>query len=337
MSLSALNSPPLVATTGLGLTYVLPQIENTIASCPWSTIRILNLLAYTINFVSVSRPGRMDGQSVADDGALSPRNGRTLVAPAGWAFAIWGPIFLGEAIGIASQFCIWESNAANQPLIQLFKKTSGSFIIAQLFQSLWCAAFRPKYNGIKTLVSVGMLSMTAYSLSRVHEIFTSSAMLSSYNNLQYGLFFFPMALHFGWTTAASLVNLNGAIAMNKDTNEKIIAIVGHLSVIGATALGIYLACERNAPVYSGVIAWALSAVADSMKKRINAGKSIEGDKNNKKLGRKNLKEAASIGNLNGASIQYILAKSGALMNAATSSIIAGTFLLNRSPKSMPTP
>lgn len=336
MSLSALNYPPLITTAGLGLTYVLPQFENAIGRCPWSTIRILNLLAYSINFVSVSRPGRLDGTSTAEDGALSPRNGRTLVAPAGWAFAIWGPIFLGEAIGIGSQFLLWESNAANQPLIKLLKESSGSFIAAQLFQSLWCATFRPKYDGKKMYVSFGMLSATAYSLSRVHDLFTSSAVASSYNNLQYGLFFFPMALHFGWTTAASLVNLNGAIAMDKDVSKKVIAIAGHLTVIGASALGVYLAYQRNAPVYSGVIAWALSAVADSMRKRIDAGK-IEKEVGKKKRGGKNSKEVAVVGNLYGASVQYILSKTGAVMNAATSFILAGFFLMNRDAKSIPTP
>lgn len=328
-----MNYPPLVATTGLGLTYALPRIETAISHCPWPTIRVLNLLAYTLNFISVSRPGRMDGQSTADDGVLSPRNGRTLVAPAGWAFAIWGPIFLGEAIGVAAQFFIWESNAANQPLIRLLKKTSGSFITANLFQSLWCATFRPKYDGKKMFVSVGMLAATAYSLSRVHHVFTSSSMMSSFNNVQYGLFFFPMALHFGWTTAASLVNLNGAIAMNEKSSKAFIAIVGQISVIGATALGIYLACQRDAPVYSGVIAWALSAVADSMQKRLDASKNVDNDE---KRGRKKSKELP-VGNLYGASIQYILARSGAVMNAATSSILAGIFLLNRNAKSMPAP
>jgi len=252
------------------------------------------------------------------------------VAPAGWAFAIWGPIFLGELIGVAAQFLLYEK----EPIVQLLKATSGPFITAQLFQSLWCATFRPKYNENKMFISVGMLSATAYSLSKAHAAFTSSSL--PLNPFQYGIFFFPMALHFGWTTAASIVNLNGAISMKKDVDEKVIAMVGHASVVVAGILGIVLASKRKAPVYSAVIAWALSAVASSMKKRVEAGAATAAATSNKKKKRKGKADVAPVG-LYGASTQYLLSKTGALANAATSSIIAGMLLFDKSTKSMPTP
>lgn len=326
MSLSALNSPPLLAMSGVGLTYALPFIDDFAMKSPWSVVRIANLLSYGINVISVSRPGRLDGEAAVEDGQLSPRNGKTLVAPAGWAFAIWGPIFLGEAVGVLSQFFLNDEMA---PIVKLLRETSGPFIAAQLFQSMWCATFRKKYDENKMFISVGMLSATAYSLSKAHAAFTSSASSSS-SALQYGLFFFPMALHFGWTTAASIVNLNGAVAMKKDANEKVIALVGHLSVIVATILGVVLANKRGAPVYSGVISWALSAVADSMKKRIEGAGSGKDEKK-----RKNKKGNSQIG-LYGASTQYVLSKTGAIANAATSAVITGLLLLSKNtPKSVP--
>lgn len=348
MSLSTLNSPPLVTTAGITLGYALPFIEDAITKSPWKTVRIVNLLSYTINIIAVSRPGRMDGEA-AGEGQLSPINGRTLVAPAGWAFAIWGPIFLGEAIGVASQFLLLSADDDNTPIVQLLKQTSGPFITAQLFQSLWCAAFRPKYNnnnnnnnskGYERFVSVGMLSATAYSLSRAHSIFTSPSSKMIYSSFQYGLYFLPMALHFGWTTAASIVNLNGAISMKDNVKENVIAFAGHTSVIAATVLGVVLAFQRDAPVYSGVIAWALSAVADSMKKRLLEGTTstttmAKTSTTSTKLSKK--KGTTSQGNMYGASTQYILSKTGAIVNAAATSVIAVLLFLNKDSKTIPTP
>mmetsp|Transcript_15190 Transcript_15190/g.18493 ORF Transcript_15190/g.18493 Transcript_15190/m.18493 type:complete len:335 (-) Transcript_15190:163-1167(-) len=334
MSLSALNYPPLIATAGLSLSAAMPLIRDITLQSPWSVVRAANLLAYGINIISVSRPGRMDGEAATDDGQLSPLNSKTLVAPSGWAFAIWAPIFLGEAIGVASQFLIPEK----AKIVPLLKQTSGPFITAQLLQSLWCAAFRPKYKGSKMYISAALLSATAYALSKAHSVFTSSyssSNVNTYTNLQYGVFFLPMALHFGWVTAASLVNLNGALALQENSKQKVIATVGHASVIGATILGMTVAFRRLAPVYSGVIAWALSAIADTMKKRLEASK-LDTDLKKKK-DKEDKKKNRELQGLDGASTQYILSKSGAILNAVTTAVLSGFILLAKDSKSIPTP
>jgi hypothetical protein len=321
MSLAALNYPPLVALSGLGLGASLPAISQFAITSPWTTVRIVNLVSYGINLVSVGRPGRMDGQAV-DDGELAPRTGKTLVAPSGWAFAIWGPIFLGELVSVTAPFFIKESD----PIVELLRKTYGPFITAQLFQSLWCAAFRPKYKGSAMFISTGMLSATAFHLSKAHAIFTANPLL--YSNLQYGLFFLPMALHFGWTTAASLVNLNGSVALQKGASSTIIKYVGHLSVLAATVLGIYIAKTRDAPVFAGVISWALFAVADGMKTRLAATAAAAID------GKKKQKDKDVIG-LDGAKTQYMLSTAGAMLNGLAVAFVTGTMSASR--KSVPTP
>mmetsp|Transcript_27329 Transcript_27329/g.40475 ORF Transcript_27329/g.40475 Transcript_27329/m.40475 type:complete len:319 (-) Transcript_27329:326-1282(-) len=318
MSLSALNYPPLIALSGLGLGAGLPMIEQFATNTPWATLRIVNLISYGINFFAVQRPGRMDGQA-AEGGELAPRTGKTLVAPSGWAFAIWGPIFLGELVCVTASFLIKESD----PIVELFRKTSGPFIAAQLFQSLWCAAFRPKYKGSSMFISTGLLSATAYSLSKAHAAFAANPQL--YSNLQYGIFFLPMALHFGWTTAASIVDLNGSVSMQNNSSSTIIKYVGHVSVLAASVLGVYIAKTRNAPVYAGVIAWALSAVADGMKKRLAA--TADGKKKDKK--------DVPVGGLDGAKMQYMLSRAGAFTNALAAAFVAGT--MSTSSKSVPSP
>lgn len=94
MSLSALNSPPLVATVGTGALILLPYLEGAAKDLPFLTLKCANFVAYCINFGSVSVPGRIDGAAQSDSkdatgkaemDELSPGSkGRTLVAPSGW-------------------------------------------------------------------------------------------------------------------------------------------------------------------------------------------------------------------------------------------------------------
>jgi len=186
------------------------------------------------------------------------------VSPQGWAFAIWAPIFLGELVFVTSGAFFLRDDGSG--VTSVVKEASGGFIAAQIMQSLWAAAFRPRYKGYAVHVSAGLLSGIAYSLSRAHRAFTSTSSATgqaSYGASEYLMYFLPMALHFGWTTAASLVNLNGGVAAAASDDDddavsaKTIAWAGRLSAVSATTLGVAVTMMRRAPVYGGVIAWRL--------------------------------------------------------------------------------
>jgi len=305
MSLSALNNPSLVSSAMAGLALSLPSLEKVIqsGSIPWMGIKTLNAISYTINLYAVSQPGRLDGpqqQKMVDNDlkGMDAEKGVSLVAPSGWSFAIWGPIFAGELSFTILQFLIPESSS----ITPIIKELSAPFITGQLFQSLWCAAFRPKYEGSLMLISSAGLAGAAYSLSKVHSAYAFTR--QGYTSLQYCLCFLPTSLHFGWLTAATLVNLNGAVA--RMTNcEKTIAVTGHLSVIVATIAGVGITLSRGAPVYGGVISWALLAVADGMKKRMEKAKKDD-----------------SVKGLYGALLQQRLSTLGAIVSFASSIVTA---------------
>lgn len=162
-----------------------------------------------------------------------------------------GPINLGEAVFVGAQ--LFDSSA----LVSILPQVTAPFVAANIFQSLWCASFRPSYaEGWKKYVSVGMLAGTAYSLSLVQA--AASPELFWY--------FVPLTMHFGWTTAATLVNLNGSIAMDTTNSDSTVIAVGHASAIAATALGIGVTLQAAAPVYGLTVAWALAACAQGSKR-----------------------------------------------------------------------
>lgn len=356
MSLEALNSPPLVGALTAGCCGLLPfaannpMLLNSVA-LPFVAIKGINALSYGLSMYSVSRPGRYDGGASVkgedsdsysgkskrssrddDDGDAAQKGmeqmgtskGRTLVPPASWAFIIWAPIFLGELVMVAAP--ILAPGSVSPVVERALREISGPYLLAQVFQSLWAASFRPKYEkGIYKYVSAVNLAGIAASLSFCHGTFAthSQRALRSYSGLEYALYFLPLSLHFGWTTAASIVNLNGMYAMattgdntSKNATARSVALLGHASVAVATAIGVGITWTRKAPVYGGVICWALAAVAAGLKERILANAAISSSKKNDKTSNNN----DGVG-IHGAELQRTLSLVGAAVCAATSAAV----------------
>jgi hypothetical protein len=318
INLSTLNSPCLVTAAGIALYGSAPLFQKFALEASLPVVAVARALSYSINIASVSVPGRMDGDaSEMKEGPMSARKGTSLVTPRGWAFAIWGPIFLGELISVlAPFFSLHHATKKNEWMVNTIRTTSGPFIRAQLFQSLWCAAFRPKYTGYARWISTGMLSMTALCLNEAHRTLTLSSLSSFSSSTEKSvtdilIYSLPIALHFGWTTAASLVNLNGSISHFSNTlSQKTRNIIGHLSVGLATCVGLFITIQRHAPIYGGVIAWALSAVADSMNQRLMGGV----DKDDDNIVVDSSSTTTTSPDKQSILIQRFLCKTGALMN-----------------------
>jgi hypothetical protein len=326
-------------------------------SIPWTAVKVTNCLLYALNTYATSQPGRIDGMQAArltktgknfavdkktqhdpeyenidpesqeastdsENEDMDPseldRRSRTLVAPDGWAFAIWGPIFIGELVFCASHLLLAEpGSAAASPVSEVVQRASGGFMASQILQTLWTASFRPKYKGKYVFVSSAMLTAIAISLSRAHAAFTIDTDSSNaYDNKDYWMYFLPMTLHFGWTTAASLVNWNGSIASLKETGALGLAVSGHLSIVIATAAGVGITLYRDAPVFGLVIAWALTACASGMKQRLEPDST--GNSNYFSIHHLNDNEKAE--GVYGARVQRVLCLVGAVCSVGASSV-----------------
>lgn len=259
-ALSSFNAPPIVAAAGVAIAVGVPMIP--MGAMSLGMLQAANVMAFCTNVAAVSVPGRIDGSqdNSMRRGDLNPdsstplvdggnaegpiaQRSRTILRPAGWAFAIWGPIYLGEATFCVAQYLDGSALAATLPIV------TAPFVAANLFQSLWCASFRPSFDqGWHKYISVAMLGGTALSLSAVPS--------------DVSLYFVPIVMHFGWATAATLVNLNGSIAMSNTVSDSKVVAAGHASSVLATVLGTGLTLTQvSTPVYGLTVAWALAAVA----------------------------------------------------------------------------
>ncbi|GAX16490.1 hypothetical protein FisN_19Lh070 [Fistulifera solaris] len=272
-ALEVLNNPALVVSAGAAAVSVLPAFEQACLSgrIPWSVLKTSNALLFLLNLVATSRTGRLDGESTNLSKLPNPRV-RPLVFPAGWAFAIWGPIFAGELMSSVGALFVKSRSRTALSLSKVWP----AFMVAQICQILWTAAFRKKYmaNTSTAFIAPLFLTMTAYALSRAHRAYSLSRPLSAGAYLLFGL---PLSLHFGWMCAASLLNWNGSVyavlfrnpRKKKEHEALAVAILrwlGHGSAILASVLGLICTFARQAPLFGAVISWALFACADTLQK-----------------------------------------------------------------------
>lgn len=256
-----------------------PQSKKLINGHPWF-YRLLWVGAFMINLYTVSLPGRFDSQAAASSKSSStsgfPWN--TVFAPAGWAFAIWGVIYLGETIVTA------YVGLLGRPF-DYIRKSTPYFVAGNLFQSIWCFAFRPKFKQSLWL-PMSLLAAGAASLFYCHneltkgidalwlpDLFALNMSLSrflTFENLWKKLILlvvrFPISLHATWLTAASLLNLNawGAVS-NISVGDQV--ALGFFSAYFATIAGALLSFKQGDPFIAITVAWALAALAAQTKNR----------------------------------------------------------------------
>lgn len=205
--------------------------------------------AWVANNLAVVVPGRYDGRSAMQAEKPSAETAN-LFTPAGWAFAIWGPIFAGEWL-----MMLYLTNVP--AAAALGAAASPGWCAATAAQVAWCAAFRPSVCGPRTLwLPAVLLAATGVGLGVSHRAIRSVG----HGGVANALVRWPVALHFGWISAASLVNLNNWLARAAaPLRTRELFSLG--SVATAVAAAAYVTYSTRDPIFAAVIAWALAAVA----------------------------------------------------------------------------
>jgi len=205
------------------------------------------ILVWVVNIIVVQIPGRLDG---GGEGRESPTN---LLSPAPYAFTIWPVIYSTELLFMVWMLIsglIWKESA------QLIFNLMPGWVAGNLSQCIWCFTFTPAMADLGLIwVSTVFLAGTAVGLSFVHKVV---AEWSSWAN--FFLMYVPISLHFGWVTAASLVNLNITLARWNITGWPLILGM-YVSLALAMIVVIPLSISRKSALYAFVVGpWAACAV-----------------------------------------------------------------------------
>lgn len=235
--------------------------SNSVRGSPW-LFRILWVLAYAINFIAVSFPGRLDRVIVGGE-HIKPWN--SLFEAATWAFALWGVVYGSEIIlsGYISIIGI--------PM-KLFQKLVPYWLASNWFQGLWCFTFRPEFKAHLWIPTL-FLALGTCAFAKMHLEIT--LFLRSYEGAaSFGILLLriPFAIHASWLAAATLLNFNSFAAVSQMSKGMQIALA-HASALTAAICGVLFAVYTNDCVVAFTIAWALAAVANrsTEKSKLSSG------------------------------------------------------------------
>ena len=211
---------------------------------------IINTLTFIItlylNFLSST--GAISGDSVSDISAKYP----TLITPAGYAFAIWGFIYLMLMGFIGYQ---WYSvfKAKDDKIV---KDSALWFAVSNFANGMWIIAWVNDW----ILMSVFFMALLIISLSKLvirHRLEIWDAPLSIM------LFvWWPITIYFGWIILASVVNLSSfLVSLDLGLEGGIVELLAIVVLLVATAIYLILLSKRNLREAAMVGVWGFIAIA----------------------------------------------------------------------------
>jgi hypothetical protein len=189
----------------------------------------------------------------------------TIITPPGWAFSIWGLIFVWEAIA-----CIYA-------VIPKFAETSSlvvdrTFVLcwaaACLAQCAWTFAFCTSLETAAALLFAVWLALAAQQQTTLRKLAALGDEVTLGTKFQlYVLLVAPFSLHLGWITAATALNVNmiAVKALASAETQLFMAVASLLfaALVGWTFGVTGVSWSRSVPdvAAAGGIIWALFAIS----------------------------------------------------------------------------
>lgn len=184
------------------------------------------------------------GQTNADISAKYP----TLITPEGYAFSIWGVIYLTLAI-----FAVWQFFKGKE--VRFYKMIWPYFMINVVANCLWLVAFQNEW----LVLSLALMAVILLSLIAIFKIFYR--LQRSIGTTRRYFFHVPFGLYFGWVSLASVVNT--AVVLKSynlpffENNEGLFALI---AIAVASALGLIFLVSQKDFIYPFAILWGLVAI-----------------------------------------------------------------------------
>ena len=204
------------------------------------------LLVLFVNYYS--QTGNINNQTV---GGLSDRYSN-LFTPAGYAFAIWGIIFLSLIAYSAYQlFVAFRDKEANESHL----KTGYWFALVNVANASWVVAWLYELTGLSVLIMLFMLvGLSAIIVRTNMERWDAPAKIIA-------LVWWPICIYAGWIAVATIANIAAYLSkldwrggpMGEETWTIVMILV-------ATAVNTYMIWKRSMREFALVGVWALLAI-----------------------------------------------------------------------------
>ncbi len=214
------------------------------------TLQVLNILffAITIYMNYASAAGVFFDTTQADMSAKYD----TLFTPAGYAFSIWGLIYL-----LLLGFVIYQSRSLFVKVRDdaFIMRTGWWFILSCIANSLWCYLFAGDYIGISTIVIFFML----FCLLQI--VMKNRMELDDEPFSVIVFLWWPFVIYCGWLTVACIANVTLYLTKIGWDGFGISPEMWTLIMISvATTVNLIVTWKRNMREFALVGAWALIAI-----------------------------------------------------------------------------
>ncbi|MBF8456638.1 tryptophan-rich sensory protein [Kaistella sp. G5-32] len=206
-------------------------------------------LIFTIIFNYLSNTGIFNGKTIAN---VSDQY-HNLFTPAGYAFSIWGVIYL-LLIGFVYYTGRSLFNPSKNEADGFVKKIGWWFVVSCLANCAWILTWLYGYTGLSVIV----LSIAFISLL----IILMEALKYNSTIAQKWFINFPFQIYAGWVSVALIAAVAAWLTKIKwsafEISEEKWTIV---MIVIATIIHVVMIFKKNAPIFALVAVWALIAIA----------------------------------------------------------------------------
>lgn len=215
------------------------------------TLQVANIIALIVTIVInyLSNTGIFNNSTMA---SVSARY-QNFFTPSGYAFSIWGLIYIGLAA-----FAIYQARglSGRKPTPEIVGNVGWLFVLSCAANSGWVIAWLYDYTGTSVLI------MTVLLITLWRIIVRTRMELDLIPIKKIAVTWWPFAIYFGWISVALIANVAAYLTKNS-WNTLGITPVGWAVVMIVAAGVIYVALMwlRNLRESAMVGVWALVAVA----------------------------------------------------------------------------
>lgn len=175
--------------------------------------------------------------------------------PAGYAFSIWGIIYLG-LLGFV--FYTGRSLFTRNNVDSILSKIGWWFVLSCMANSLWVIAWLYDYTGVSVVIMLVLL----FSLLKI--VVNTRMELDFHPFKRYLFVFWPFALYSGWISVALIANIAAWLTKINWNGWGISPVIWTIIMICIAGLvNIYMIRIRNLREFALVGIWALMAISVS--------------------------------------------------------------------------
>lgn len=207
------------------------------------------LITIAINYLS--NTGIFDGNTVA---SISDRY-QNYFTPAGYAFSIWGLIYVSLICFVIYQGRSLYSKTEKSNIVE---RIGWWFVISCLANGLWIIAWLYQYTGLSVLI----MALLLFSLMKI--VVRTSIALNDVSSGERAFVWWPFSLYSGWITVAFIADMAAWLTKIKWSGFGISAVGWTVIMIcAAGVINLFMTWKRNMRIFSLVGVWALTAIAVS--------------------------------------------------------------------------